>query len=187
MRYKFYNQETDKPLSTVLDTPFWGNSILGRLNKKTNGAVYVHKLTDRQLTAEYAWRIVGAEMQTEDNLTTYFKVYGVNGEYLPNAVFGVHWDKMTARISGGFEYPLKWGNHYYVPLENSLVTPESGGYTVQVLDLDYPSEGFSFGVYKQEGLHQCLVISFRLFPLGDRYPHDVDEIANGHNEYGALK
>ncbi len=175
MQHKFYNQEIDKPLSTVLDTPFWGNSILGRLNKETDGAVYVHRLTDRQLVAEYAWRVVGAELQTEDNQTTYFKAYGLDGKFLPGAVFGVHWDKMQARISGGFEYPLKFGNSYFIPVENSLPTFQSSGYTVQVMDLDYPSEGLSFGVYKQAGPHQCLVISFRLFELGERYPHDVEK------------
>ena len=175
MQYNFYNQETDEPLSTVLDTPFWGNSILGKLNKHTNGAVYVHKLTDMMLDAEYAWRVVGAEFQDEDSPTTYFKAYGLDGRSLPNAVFGVHWNGMEARISGGFAYPPNFGNHYYVPLENSLVTPESGGYTVSVLDLDYPSEGLGFGVFKQSGLHQCLVISFRLFKLGARYPHDVQK------------
>ncbi len=175
MQHRFYNQVINKPLSTVLDTPFWGNSILGRLNKKTDGAVYVHRLTDRQLVAEYAWRVVGAELQNEDNQTTYFKAYGLDGKFLPGAVFGVHWDKMQARISGGFQYPLKFGNSYFIPVENSLPTFQSSGYTVQVMDLDYPSEGFSFGVYKQDGPHRCLVISFRLFELRDRYPYDVQE------------
>lgn len=175
MQYKFYNQETDKPLSTVLGTPSWGNSTLGRLNKMTDGAVYVHKMTDRQLEAKYAWRVVGAELLTEDNPTTYFRAYGFDGEFLAGAVFGIHWDKMQARISGGFRYPLKFGNSYFIPVENSLPTFQSSGYTVQVMDLGYPSEGLSFGVYKQDGPHQCLVISFRLFPLGDRYPHDVQE------------
>lgn len=153
----------------------WMRYLFKKCEENEDGAVYVHKMTDRQLEAKYAWRVVGAELLTEDNPTTYFRAYGPDGEFLAGAVFGVHWDKMRARISGGFQYPLKFGNSYFIPVENSLPTFQSSGYTVQVMDLDYPSEGLSFGVYKQEGPHRCLVISFRLFELGERYPHDVQE------------
>jgi hypothetical protein len=152
----------------------WDRSTIGHLSKRTERAVYIRELLPEMQTAEFCWRVVDARFLEEDGIITYFKAYGLDGEFLPGAQFGIHWDELPHSISGGFAYRPEFGNHYYVPIVNSFVTHSTGGYTAQVLDMDYPSEGLNFGMFKQGKMHQCLVVSFRLFELGEGYPRDIE-------------
>ena len=162
--YRFYSNDIDIPLSDEFED--WDSSRAKKLNDLTDGQVYVHTLEGRQLDAEYAWKVVEAEYLQEDGLISYFRAYDEAGHFIPEATFGVHYNTNPHRISTSkFKYPPKLGNQFYVPIQNNFVTYNTGGYTVQVLNLDYPSEGLSFGMFKQGDLHQALLVSFRLFKL----------------------
>jgi len=173
-QYSFYGVNTDTPLSLANNTPQWNNSVIGQLNAQTNGQIYIREIPAASRSAEYGWRVVDAFFSSEDVTITYFRAYGIDGENLPYTTFGVNWSSVPARIGGGFKYPPEFGNQYYVPAQNNIHTPNTGGYTVQVLDTSYPSEGMAFGLYKQGNLHQALIISFRLFKLGQGYPNDLN-------------
>ena len=163
MSYNFYGATIDTPLSLANNTAQWNNSIVGRLNAQTDGQIYIREIPQNSRSAEYGWRVVDAFFSSEDVTMTYFRAYGLDGEQLPFATFGINWGSVPARIGGGFAYPPEFGNQYYVPAQNNFHTPNTGGYTGQVLDMDWPSEGMAFGLYKQGDLHQALIISFRLF------------------------
>lgn len=170
--YNFYGINIATPLSLAHNTDFWNNSVIGRLNTQTNGQIFIREIQGAGQTAEYGWRVVDAYFSQEDSLITYFRAYDTEGTFLPQATFGVNYSTVPSRIDGGFVYPPEFGNQYYVPVQNNFATPNTGGYTVQVLDLNYPSEGLSFGMFKQGDQHQNLVVSFRLFKLETGYPND---------------
>lgn len=168
----FYGVNIDTPLSLVHNTGQWDASLIGRLNQETEGQIYIRELQGRALGAEYAWRVVAAQWSQEDSIMTYFRAYGLDGRFLPEAAFGVNYASVPDQIGGGFAYRPEFGNRYYVPMLNSFPTPNVGGYTVQVLDLNYPSEGLAFGMHKQGNQHKALIVSFRLFRLMPGYPND---------------
>ncbi len=175
-QYRFYGVNIDTPLSLAHNTTAWNNSVIGQLNTQTNGQIYIREIPVASQTAAYGWRVVDAYFSQEDSLITYFRAFGLDGTFLPQACFGVNYSTVPSRISGGFAYPPEFGNNYYVPVQNNFATPNTGGYTVQVLDLDYPSEGLAFGMFKQGAQHQNLVVSFRLFPLVAGYPNDMPSV-----------
>ncbi len=178
MDYNFYGVNIETPLSLALNSNDWDTSVIGRLSTKTqdegNTAIYIREIPDNSQSAEYGWRIVDAYFSQEDSLITYFKAYDLDGTFLPQAAFGVNYSSVPQRISGRFAYKPEFGNRYYVPVQNNFVTQSTGGYAVQVLDLNYPSEALAFGMFKQGAQHQNLVISFRLFKLGTGYPNDLN-------------
>ena len=168
---KFYGLDIDFPLSSLHGTTKWNFSKLNTILDLTDGAVYIKEIPVPHRTAKFCWRIVNVEYSIEDSMMSYFKAYDLEGNYIPDAVFGVNWASVKQRISGGFKYYPLHNNEYYVPVNNSFPTPNTGGYDVQVLDLDNPSESLAFGMYKQDH-HSCPVISFRLFPMDNMYPND---------------
>jgi hypothetical protein len=174
--YDFYGVNIVTPMSLAHNTPEWDNSVVGRLNAKTEGQVYIREIPPNSQNAEYGWRVVDAFFSQEDVYVTYFRAYDVDGNYLPEATFGVNYGTVPSRIMGGFKYKPEFGNQYYVPVQNDFPTVETGGYTVQVLDMKNPSEGMAFGMFKQGEQHQCLIISFRLVKLGDGYPNDHPDL-----------
>ena len=171
--HSFYGVNIDSPLSLANNTSQWDNSIIGRLYAQTNAQIFIREIPQFSRNAEYGWRVVDAWFSQEDSIITYFRAYDMNGVYLPQATFGVNWSSVPDTISGGFKFQPEFGNRYYVPVMNNLATPNTGGYTVQVLDKNYPSEGLGFGLYKQGDKHQALIVSFRLFQLGQGYPNDL--------------
>jgi hypothetical protein len=163
--YNFYNLNIDTPMSNQLGRG-WDGSQLQKLHSTTDGQIYMHELEGRALDAEYAWKLVDAYFSSEDSTITYFRAYGLNGEHLTTASFGVNWNDVGNGINTtDFKYKPKYGNSYYVPVENKFHTPNTGGYFVQVLSLDCPSEGLSFGMFKQGDKHESLVVSFRLMKI----------------------
>jgi hypothetical protein len=137
--------------------------------------VYVEQIHWQHLqSAKFGWRVVDAYWSDEDSTVTYFRAFDLDGNLLPEATFGVNYGSVTARIHGGFRYRPRYGNQYYIPVTNKFVTPNAGGYTVEVLDLLNPSEGMAFGMSMAGKQHRCLVVSFRLFALGDGYPNDLE-------------
>lgn len=175
--YRFYGVNIDTPLSLANNTNLWGSAVLGQLHKKTEGKTYVREIPQSSRDAEYCWRVVDAAWSQEDDVVTYFRAYDLDGNFLPEATFGVSYSSVPSRILGGFKYQPEAGNRYYVPAQNNFVTPNTGGYTVQVLDLDNPSEGMAFGMHKGGDQHQNLTISFRLFKVGQGYPNDMQGLA----------
>lgn len=171
---RFYGLNIDTPLSLSHNTPMWASSVIGRLNEKTKGSVFIRELPWPARAASCAWRVVDAFFSHEDVTMTYFRAYGLEGEPLPQAAFGVNYSTVPFTISDVFRYEPEFGRYYYVPVQNCINTPQTGGYTVQVLDLDFPSEGLAFGSFKQGEAHQALVVSFRLFELGENYPNDIN-------------
>lgn len=168
----FYNQNIDIPLSQYLNTDEFDNSPLGELAEGSSlEELRYHPHWARIKTAEKAWRVVGAWYPDEDNTITRFQAFGENGEHLSAARFGVNYDE-AGRISlKGFKYTPWHGDRYYVPIDNRIHTPNTGGYWVEVLDTEYPSEAMKFGMNKSGKQHKCLVINFRLMSLdGDSYP-----------------
>lgn len=168
---KFYGVRNE-PLSIDLGKSGadWDDSILGRLNKQ-NSQVFLKELPFHHRTAEFAWRITNAYWSPEDSIMTIFRAKGFQGESLPYATFGVTWNGCPHRISGSFTYSPEQGNKYFVPVDNQLATPNTGGYTVQILDERYPSEAMAFGIKKGDKIaHQALVLEFRLLTLGPSYP-----------------
>jgi hypothetical protein len=178
----FYNENVDFPLSAFLDRPEWGGSKLGKLHEESGGAVFVRKIPRHvvSMAPQVAWRVTDAFYTQEDSQITYFRAYDSLGDGQPFASFGVHWNGSPHRIAGGFDYEPEFGNNYYVPVENKFVTVNSSGYTVQVLDDEYPSEGLSFGMaiegQGKSQRHKCLVVVFRLMMLDERYPHDYEAV-----------
>ena len=172
--YRFYGVNIETPLSLAHNSNQWNNSVIGQLAAKTQNQVYIREVPGNSRSAEYCWRVVDAVYSQEDDVMTYFRAFGLNGEYLPEATFGVNYSTVPSRIGGGFTYPPEFGNQYYIPAQNNFATPNTGGYTVQVLSLDYPSEGMAFGMYKQGDQHQNLLISFRLFKMDQGYPNDLN-------------
>ncbi len=176
VEYNFYEVSINTPLSVYNNTNQWNNSLIGQLNSKTDGQVYIDEIDSRDADkADYYWRVVDAWYSQEDSLITYFRAYDLNGILLPQATFGVTYSTVPQTIStAGFKYRPKANSRYYYPVENKMQTQNTGGYTVVVLSKDYPSEGMAFGMYKQGDQHQNLVISFRLFAKGNAgdYPND---------------
>jgi hypothetical protein len=170
----FYGVNIDTPLSLAHNTPGWGQSVIGTLTQETEGSVFIEEIPQQyQQGAEYGWRVVDAYWSPEDSTITYFRAFDVYGESLPHAVFGVNWGGAPHRIGGGFKYRPQYGNEYYIPIEAKFTTPNAGGYTAQVLDRNWPSEGLAFGMQKTKKHHSCLVVSFRLFAFGENYPNDL--------------
>lgn len=166
--------QIDTPLSTYLNTKEWDDSPLGQLAKETDEAVYLQELDYRNQSAPYAWRVVYAVWSPEDTTMTRFRAYGLNGEHLPFANFGVHYDNMPSdrqHIRGRFDYRPPFGNQYLWLTENNFLTANTSGYKAQVLDPKYPSEVMAFGLGMHGQQHRSLIIGFRLFPLGPGYPH----------------
>lgn len=162
----FYGVNIEEPQSRHLDKPTWQKSVIGKLHKKTGGNIFIREIPYRSLHAKYGWKITDAYFSHEDSIMTYFRAYGLDGKLVPEATFGIHWDSMPHKIRGGFKYRPAFGNEYYLPVGPGFPTPNSGGYTVQVLDRDSPSEGLGFGMYKYGKQHQALIVIFRLFELG---------------------
>ncbi len=174
--YSFYNVNIGTPLSLALGTTgtTWANSILGRLGKQTNDQVHLREIPFNSQSAEYGWRVVDAVYSQEDDVMSYFRAYDENDDFLAEATFGVNYGSVPSTIGGGFKYKPEFGNRYYVPAQNDFHTPNSGGYSVQVLDLKWPSEGMTFGTHKQGNQHSNLRISFQLLRmnLSGSYPYD---------------
>lgn len=164
MKHRFYGLRTDKPLSAVHGTEEWESSVIGRLNQLSKGQIFIREIPRASLGAEYGWRVVDARLSQEDGLMSRFTAYDLEGDLLPQAVFGIHWDEMNHRIGGGFSYRPEFGNSYYIPAAGFL-TSQTGGYTVQVLDLDWPSEGLAFGHLQSGNAHHAVIVAFRLFKL----------------------
>ncbi len=171
--YRFYGVDIDTPLSLANNTTQWDGAVIGKLNAQTSGQVYIREVPQASRNAEYCWRVVDAVFSQEDDVMSYFRAYDLEGNFLPQATFGVNYSTVPQRISGGFKFQPEFGVSYYVPAQNNFMTQNTGGYTVQVLDLNYPSEGMAFGMYKQGAQHSCLTISFRLFKMGAGYPNDL--------------
>lgn len=173
MNHKFYNQNIEKPLSASHYTEKWEQGTIGKLHAQTNGAIYIREIPHQNRHAAHAWRVVDARFSSEDTTMTYFRAFGLNGKMLPEASFGINFGSVPDKINlAGFKFRPEFENRYYVPVENKFHTPNTGGYVVQVLDKDNPSEGLAFGLSKQGKQHQALIVSFRLFELGDAYPND---------------
>lgn len=169
---RFYNQTIDTPLSLAHNSLQWGQSVMAQLVAQTNGAVYIKEIPGEYIDrAQLAWRVVDARWSNEDSMMTHFRAFDRKGDAVPFAVFGVNWAE-APRIGGGFLFE-PFSRQQYIPVDNRFMTAQPGGYTVQVLDPDNPSEGLAFGVYKQGEQHQCLVVSFRLFEAGPGYPNDL--------------
>lgn len=174
--YRFYGVNIDTPLSLANNTAQWNSLVLGQLSAKSNAQVYIVEIPHQYQSAEYCWRVVDAVYSQEDDVMSYFRAYDEDGNLLPEATFGIGYAGLLSTIAGGFKYSPVGGNRYYIPARNDFVTPNTGGYTVQVLDLEYPSEGMVFGMSKQDNQHTNLTISFRLFKLGKGYPNDMPKI-----------
>lgn len=171
----FFGVDIAEPLSKSLSK--WDGSKLAELHKLSGGTVYLHSLLDHEhfiqvSQAPFAWRVVDAYYSVEDTTMTRFRAFGYDGTPLPFATFGVVHGGMQVSIKpGGMKYPA-WENDYYIPVDGQIHTPNSGGYTVEVLDRNFPSERFSFGMHKAGEQHKALVISFRLFPFdATAYPN----------------
>ena len=168
----FYGVHIAEPLSLVHNTSEWEYSTIGLLNRKTEGAIFIREVPKRHLKAPYCWRVVDVKLSQEDTIMTYFRAYDLDGEFQAGARFGVHFDNYENSInSHAFKYEPEFGWRYYVPVENKFATPSASGYTVQVLDISYPSEGLGFGLYKQGEKHSALEVAFRLFKVGENYPN----------------
>lgn len=170
-KIRFYGHSIDTPLGVVLNSPAWAGSTLDRLNEESKGQVYLKAIFPQYRTAAYCWRVVNAQWSQEDSVVTRFFAYDLDGNALPAATFGVAYGGLDSMIAGGFKYPPENGNRYYIPADNQIVTPNDGGYTVVVLDLENPSEGMAFGMHKGGAQHKTLNISFRLFPMTKDYPN----------------
>ncbi len=168
---QFYKVDIDTPMSEVHSTEKWDGSKIQQLREKSGDVVYIDEVPLWYRGADYVWRVVDAYYTDEDSTITYFRAYDLDGKLLPEATFGVTWDGFRGTISGRFKYrPVT--NQQYIPVENSFHTPNSGGYIVQVLDRDNPSERVAFGMLGGDGNpHKCLVISFRLFKMNEDYPN----------------
>ncbi len=164
MKHRFYGLRVDKPLSAAHGTERWDTSIIGKLTRLSKEQIYIREISRFNREAKYGWKVVDARLSQEDGLISRFQAYDLQGEMLPEAVFGIHWDEMKHRIGGRFNYQPEFGNSYYIPAAG-FVTSQPGGYTVSVLDLDWPSEGLSFGIYQQGERHQASIVAFRLFEL----------------------
>jgi hypothetical protein len=171
--YRFYGVNIDTPLSLAHNTGQFSTSTIGQLNAKS-GQIFIREIPPLNRNAEFGWRVVDAFFSDEDVTITYFRAFGLDGEPLPQATFGVNYSSVPNTVQGVFKFQPEFGNRYYVPAQNNMHTPNTGGYTVQVLDLEYPSEGMAFGLFKQGQQHQALIISFRLFKLGPGYPNDLN-------------
>lgn len=171
--YRFYGVNIDTPLSLAHNTDKFPVSKIGQLNAKTEH-IYIREIPNQHHEADFGWRVVDAFFSDEDSTITYFRAYGVDGEFLPQATFGVNYSTVPQTIRGRLRFQPEFGNRYYVPVQNSMHTPNTGGYTVQVLDMEYPSEGLAFGLFKQGKQHQALIVSFRLFNLEPGYPNDLN-------------
>lgn len=174
IKYRFYGVDIDTPLSLAHNTPQFANSVIGRLNKKSRGSIYIDEILGRSLDAEFGWRVVDAYYSQEDSLITYFRAYGLDGEYMAGATYGIHFNDMSHRIGGAFKFKPQHGNYYYIPVESKFPTTDTGGYSVQVLCLDFPSETLNFGMNVHGKQHQNLIVTFRLFALAEYYPNDLD-------------
>jgi hypothetical protein len=172
--YDFYGVNNTTPMSLAHNTDEWTASTIGRLTGETDGAVYVEEIPYQHLGAAYGWRLVDAFWSDEDSTVTYFRAYDIDGNLLPEATFGVNYADVPGRLMGGFKYRPRFNREYYIPVGANFVTPNEGGYVVEVLDLLNPSEGLAFGMSMKGKQHRCLVVSFRLFALGDDYPNDLE-------------
>lgn len=162
----------DRPLSLDLglDGSPWDNTTLGRLGIDTDYSVYLTEIPMAYRQATHVWRVVHAFWSPEDAPLTRFWAYDIEGRPI-RGDFGVHYhpfdkDRVTR---GSYKYPPPFGADYLWTVDNQFVTVNAGGYTVQVLDEDYPSEAMNFGL-GTKGRHQGLVIGFRLFLMTPGYP-----------------
>jgi hypothetical protein len=174
--YDFYGVNIVTPLSGAHGTQAqtWDASLAGRLANETDGQVHVVEIPFQHLGAAHGWRVVDAFWSDEDGIMTSFRCYDLEGNMLPEATFGVNYGSVPNQLMGGFKYRPHYNREYFIPVANNFATPNTGGYTVQVLDLLNPSEGMAFGLSMDGKRHRALVISFRLFELGDGYPNDLD-------------
>jgi hypothetical protein len=170
---QFYNVNIEKPQSAYHGKSNWHLSTIGQLHRQTDGGVFVREIPYHSRGAMYGWRVMDAYFTDEDSTMTHFRAFDQVGTMMPEATFGVRWDGCPHHIRGGLAYQPEFGNGYYVPVDNKFVTVASSGYTVQVLDRQFPSEGLEFGLHKKDG-HKALVISFRLMLLNSSYPNDVE-------------
>lgn len=106
--YKFYGVNNSAPLSLAHNTEQWNNSIIGKLNTQTNGEIYIREIPAASRSAEYGWRVVDATYSQEDSLMTYFRAYGLDGEFLPEAAFGVNYTTVPHTINASFKYEPEW-------------------------------------------------------------------------------
>ena len=175
----FYGIDIDTPLSKYLNSHDYGTSPLAALAEGSNLEELRYHPRWPEIQAKrpgFVWRVVGAYYSQEDTTVTRFRAYGMHREELPYASFGVNHGDVTSQIDlSKFEYHPWNGNRYYVPIDNQIDTPNSGGYFFEVLDTEYPSEGMKFGMRKGGNKHECLVISFSLLPFNPlTYPNDLE-------------
>lgn len=162
---KFYRKPSLSMIaqSDYHNTTEWENSIIGRLNAESKGSVYIREVPYYNRGSDYSWKIVDAYYSDEDSTMTYFRAYDENGNKV-DASFGVSWDGCPHRLKAfRAKYQPEFGNHYLHVIEDKFHTPNTGGYYVQVLDEDNPSEALAFGLNKAGNQHKCLIISFMLF------------------------
>ena len=172
MIHKFHGLKIDKPMSEQLRNQDFDKTQLGQLKLASDGNIKLIELPHDYRQADYVWKVVNVQFSTEDTTMTRFRAFGLDGKMLPEAVFGIWYGSLKAELSGYFDYPLAHGTQYYVPVDNRFMTVNEGGYEVQVLDTQYPSEALKFGLVKSGDKHECLVIDFRLFELNSAVDED---------------
>ena len=167
---KFYEVNLGQPLNQDLGSPNWSNTVLGRLERETDGACWLAtpdrwELDEMKTRYGHMWQVVNAYWSIEDTTMTRFQAFGADQEHFALARFGVTYSGCSHKIDiHAFSHPLKT-DHWLVPVDNQIHTPNTGGYEVQVLDYLYPSEVFHFGMHKSGQQHKALVIMFQLLPI----------------------
>jgi hypothetical protein len=142
---RFYGVNIEVPLSLAHNTTSWNNSVIGQLNAKTEGEVYIREIPQQSRNAAYGWRVVDAVFSDEDSTMTYFKAYDTDGDMLPQAIFGINYTSVPSQIGGGFNYPPEFGNRYYIPAQNNFHTPNTGGMWFRYLIWNTPVKGWRLG------------------------------------------
>lgn len=168
---EFYGYELGLPLSAWNNTRDWDRSQLNWLYQQSNKGIHLRELEGRARDAEYAWRVVDAQISGEDDVMSYFFAHDEDGVGLWHATFGIANKPGDHKIRGGFAYPPQAGNAYYVPPKPEIHTGE-GGIAVCVLDYAYPSEELTLALIKDGPAHYGLHVTFQLLKTGSRYPND---------------
>lgn len=158
------------PLTRYNNTDAWADSPVGRLNAKTNGAIWVE---EPKILTSKIWRVTDMWYMDENSPITRFHVYGEKEEHLGNAYIGVTWDGCTDSMQRYVRYASS--RYMHVVLGNEFPTPNTAGYSAEVLNDHYASERAHFGMFKQGEKHENLMIVFRLFPVNPAlYPNDFE-------------
>lgn len=169
-KVNFYGVNLGAPWNQQLGSMDWGNTELGKLNS-VNSEVYLEPLSRSQsVGAEYAWQVVGAYWSVEDTTMTRFRAYNIDGSFVGQAIYGVSWVGATNTVKPGGLHWYPNASSYYIPVDNQINTPNTGGYEVCVLEYNHPSETMHFGMDKHDEQHRTLIINFQLLPIAEEYP-----------------